>query len=32
MGLGRGCHRNLKVAKIIIPEELLVFERMGCLL
>ena len=32
VGLCRGCHRNLSVAKIIISEDLLEVERMECLL
>lgn len=31
VGLGRGCHRNMGVAKTIIPEEILFVKRMGCL-
>lgn len=31
VGLGRGCHRNMGVAKTITPEEILFVKRMGCL-
>lgn len=30
--LGRGCQKNPSAEKIVIPEEPLVVERMGCLL